>query len=1221
MRIDVIRIRNLASLAGTQQEICLTGGGMSDNGLLAITGQTGSGKSTVLDAVSLALYGQTPRLQGLSKLKDTEGLGEKDVGNLLNRDAVDGFAEVDFTSINGEQLRARWEIRRARELASGKVQAAQMKLTRCADGSHVASGKNNVVAAVTEHIGFGFKQFIGVVLLAQHSFSAFLKGNPEERADLLEQLVDNIQQYADIGQAAAIWHRERKRALEYKQEGMDLQKPLSTDARTELEEELAQVRTDQEKHNQQHQQTESLIQWFKDVEQATASVEAAIVSKHAAEQIQADAAPDYKRLAEHDKAGPCIAALKEKNIHSVAQLHSVKKCEASRNNIEELTKQQGLAEDEAQNICGSVRGVVQSLAHNLETLLPWKAADPVKIQQIENLAEKIQETEQLVRQQAQQVLTSQEAVNKSTVALAEADKHVKEKETITLDHRKLVSDKEASRTSWTQKHGSSAQVQTQIETCAQAFELLDRYAEQQSQRIVAQKNLISADKAKEEAEQAVQLAQKHMIDCETADIHAARMLEKAMALAAIAEHRHELHVGEACPLCEQTVTTLPQTDAANILHDLRKDRTEVGERLVRARTQHQQTEKARATAQQTSALQQQTSITVETQMHALSRVWEKLREHLSILPTELLVGEELMKTIEAAQEQGQKAQAQLKDLETELLKAQEEWRASEITLQKCLANRVVVSERLQLEGKNVDAAQRDKEAAEILVKDLRVQHVQAVEPVRMMLPASTRALPEQECLQLACKKHAEWDQAKVLADLYTARFDELDASLSAILPAGLEITPQVRNGVSEEDCEICMKNGRRTYKELERLRIKKAEEETVLVHEQQTANSLEKSVQVAEQTCQQEFARAGFADEEALTQVMLSEKEETLLRERLKTIDQNVHTSAVRLLEQQQVSKQLSETPPAHLPAKTNREKLTKLLEQQEKSLAKLRDVAAALMNRLQEDDLRVKNQALASEELLALRADLERAERLHVLIGVNEGKSFRHFVCGLVLEELVGAANYQLQLFAPRYQLGIRESVDLHIIDLHMAGAERPVATLSGGESFLVSLALALALADLKRGRSAIETIFIDEGFGSLDKTSLDEAIAALERIQAERNATIVVVSHVGELHKRWNNGIHVNKLSGGHSWIVTPNGPIQPPKGHTLTKETQNLQYRAAMLQVLKDGTERTVSDIILQSGISAEHEGRCADILKALAKKDILSQAGRGKTTRYLLPVMAE
>ena len=156
------------------------------------------------------------------------------------------------------------------------------------------------------------------------------------------------------------------------------------------------------------------------------------------------------------------------------------------------------------------------------------------------------------------------------------------------------------------------------------------------------------------------------------------------------------------------------------------------------------------------------------------------------------------------------------------------------------------------------------------------------------------------------------------------------------------------------------------------------------------------------------------------------------------------------------------------------------------------------------------------------------------MLIGSENGKKFSRFAQGLTLARLTELANRHLLRLSDRYRIlkTAEKDLDLQIIDGYQADVVRPMATLSGGESFLVSLALALGLSDLASRKVQINSLFIDEGFGTLDADTLDIAVSALENLQANGKA-IGIISHVEALKERIGTQIQVSKQAGGSSKI----------------------------------------------------------------------------------------
>ncbi len=178
-------------------------------------------------------------------------------------------------------------------------------------------------------------------------------------------------------------------------------------------------------------------------------------------------------------------------------------------------------------------------------------------------------------------------------------------------------------------------------------------------------------------------------------------------------------------------------------------------------------------------------------------------------------------------------------------------------------------------------------------------------------------------------------------------------------------------------------------------------------------------------------------------------------------------------------------------------------------------------------------------EELNSLKKDQALWKTMNDLIGDATGNKFSNFVQDLTLEQLIGFANNRLMEFSDRYLLDIptAEEADksdtLKIFDKYMGNARRSVRTLSGGETFLVSLAMAFALSDIASRNVKIESLFIDEGFGTLDPETLDQAITILEKMQNEGDKSVGIISHVSALKERITTQIKLEKSSLGYSSI----------------------------------------------------------------------------------------
>ena len=195
---------------------------------------------------------------------------------------------------------------------------------------------------------------------------------------------------------------------------------------------------------------------------------------------------------------------------------------------------------------------------------------------------------------------------------------------------------------------------------------------------------------------------------------------------------------------------------------------------------------------------------------------------------------------------------------------------------------------------------------------------------------------------------------------------------------------------------------------------------------------------------------------------------------------------------------------------------------------------------RLAQIEVTIQNHIKGKERIAGIKKELEEKTsiyenwaKLNELFGSQTGTKFKEIAQGYTLDVLLLYANRHLQDLAPRYELQrIPDTLALQIVDLDMMGEVRSVHSLSGGESFLVSLALALGLSSLSSNRMNVESLFIDEGFGSLDMDTLRIAMDALERLQMQ-GRKIGVISHVAEMTERIPAQVQVVKTGSGRSKV----------------------------------------------------------------------------------------
>lgn len=214
MKILSIRLKNLASIEG-YFDIDFTSEPLSSAGIFAISGATGAGKSTILDALCLALYDKTPRFTATSEslyLKDVgeSQINQSDVRNILRRGTGEGYAEVVFLGVDGHRYQSRWSVRRARGKSTGSLQAQTMQAMDLDTDRELQGTKTEILSQLVMLTGLTYEQFTRTVLLAQNDFATFLKSRESAKAELLEKLT-GTEIYSQISRSV---YAHSKRAME-----------------------------------------------------------------------------------------------------------------------------------------------------------------------------------------------------------------------------------------------------------------------------------------------------------------------------------------------------------------------------------------------------------------------------------------------------------------------------------------------------------------------------------------------------------------------------------------------------------------------------------------------------------------------------------------------------------------------------------------------------------------------------------------------------------------------------------------------------------------------------------------------------------------------------------------------------------------------------------------------------------------------------------------------
>lgn len=366
---------------------------------------------------------------------------------------------------------------------------------------------------------------------------------------------------------------------------------------------------------------------------------------------------------------------------------------------------------------------------------------------------------------------------------------------------------------------------------------------------------------------------------------------------------------------------------------------------------------------------------------------------------------------------------------------------------------------------------------------------------------------------------------------------QLDNSLKALRDSRSTVFPEGDIAETRNKANAVQEKAERNVNECKsRLQqtdtiLSRLEAEIAQLNEQ--LNEKELALTEATEHFNRQLASSPFADEQAFSNALLDEDTRNTLLELQKRLTQQKQQADLKLENALATQQSLK----AHANAAQWQSELeehgaqwldTKITQQ-----AQQRDTLLSSLGQI-EQQLSANNQARERQqqlvdEMAAFEAYYDDITYLHSLIGSASGDKFRRFAQGLTLDNLVQLANQQLDKLHGRYQLIRKENegLGLSVLDTWQGDVVRDTKTLSGGESFLVSLALALALSDLVSHKTSIDSLFLDEGFGTLDAETLDVALDALDNLNAS-GKMIGVISHIEAMKERIPTQLKVIKRNG---------------------------------------------------------------------------------------------
>ncbi|KQH03683.1 AAA family ATPase [Acinetobacter baumannii] len=1194
MKILSIRIKNLASLAD-EHFIDFESAPLAHAGLIAIVGKTGAGKSTILDAMCLALFNRVPRLKDSDgKLKDVDGseLLTNSPLTVLRRGTGHGFAELCFIAQDQKRYLARWEIKRARENPNGKLQSVQRHLKCLTDGVVLADKAKAVDEKVKQITQLSFEQFTRAVLLAQSEVTAFLKARDSERGELLEYLT-NSSIFAKIGELAfrktADIAKQRKQLEEF----LGHIEILSDEEIAAFTEQYQQAEQNYQQLEQQKHVLDKQQQWFErkaKLEQEVQTKQQQFQTQQNHHQQLASEREQLKRLEVFSEIRPQVFQ-QAQNLQTLQQLEpQIQQAQTKFNELvqifetgqkkyqlaEQQLKQTLDFEQQHQQALNQVRHSIQERAFIADEykkckekrqlfeqkLNPLQQQQNAVQQQIAQLEQnKIHLQQQLIQTQQYAVLDKglsahlhqlgqfiqnyqaiEEQLGNPTLArqkLSEAKSEL-EQLTVSLGTVEQIELKlEQQRKDKDQKLAQVTQldlIQQKIKIYHELYAELQQFTEKHTQ----------ASAQEEQLKTVCQLAEQDYQTAKTEREKLQHILQQQRLLHTenIEQLRANLKEGEACLVCGSTH------------HPYRIDDSAVSKALFDLQQQQEH---------QAVALEQTKFNVWQTQQHALTQCRAELEQVQKYLAQLQVKQTHLQQELEQAFNLNQ-LHIELNQAPEQILQTLNELRqATQTAISLFDSENVRLTQAIKQHNQLVQTIQRNESLLNTARQwQQQVQHIveclseteqhawqqassQTAKQTWAILDARAKQLELQEQLsQRFEQQQHELTMLSASLEQMTKQIDEIDQNLQEITLKGQQNNEKAVSLIQQMTGRSDIKphewliehDDKRQHQQTAYHEAKQRFEQTRQHFEQQkqALDQLKHQHQHTEQHQQQIDgqiqnwlkAHTDFQASDLTALIQINSAQEQDIRNRLNYAERLLSeaSSALKTM-QEQLSEHLQAQPDIEY------EKLVTLIQDNIAKLKAQLEVRDGLKLKLELHQQNLAKQQKYAEQIQNIQQEEHRWSKISGLIGDAKGKEFRDYAQQYHLDILVEHANQQLAMLSQRYTLKrLDQSLSLAIIDHDMDGETRSVASLSGGESFLTALALSLAIANMASGSMKIESLFIDEGFGTLDASSLHMVMNALDQLQ-NQGRQVILISHIQEMHERIPVQIQVKPLGAGASTI----------------------------------------------------------------------------------------
>ena len=1118
MKFLKLEMLNLASLDREEGEVInFEEGALGESTIFSIVGPTGSGKSTILDAICLALYNRAPRYPRMkgerSKIEiygeldadENSRLSPTDGRNILSRGKKIGYSKLTFEANNGDIYRAEWHVRRAR-VRYEDVVTQLYKLVRTANG-WVEEGVT--WGNLPQIIGLDYDQFLRTVLIAQGSFDQFLKADEKNRYELLEKLVGCEEMYTRIAEeikqkkiASEAAYNEIKSTFEFYEKD-----DLTPEQLDELDQQIKELVEAEQKLNQELEMVKKSLDWYANEEKFLTNISQYKVALDEARVALDSMKERTERLALHDATLSAVGLYREQKQKEESLLQIAK--ELTKLSEEVLQKDAAIVAEE-QKLQG-LKDEAEKAASILSEQKPrinaarivkeqWKAAT-------ENAASKVKaytKAEQDLNEARKALDANTNSVNKYQSELGEVKAAFDGYKDSVDNQRKVLNEQvenavqayeQQKKELEARKMEELLQAKDQASACLQdlkeAIRIQQDWKEKERQKCAQEQRIGELTRRNEAIAQELG---KLTIDALVQELQTLRDTHTLLTSENWKEHRLKLTDGKPCPLCgaehhpyrQEEVFKPVVSELETLIETKQLDwiaQTECSRKLHLESGKNNGELKALGDSLET-LLQQLAKHHAEWEhMAGKHPDWQADEEALNLLQQPLKTAcqqaEALLKAYNTLSEEVEKLREKKEQEENKLKK----FEADSGENLKALENRMVdIDKNLASEKGKTENLKHQQEEKEEALKAAFVEQANAQELVNQKLKELKELIGE--------------DDPDVLEQKLTKAKDDAEK----------EVENKNRQ-ITELKQQLANVKGNIEGKENQR----KQDWEAMKVKERQLSSWL------SDYNADEAHVRK-LALEDIIGMYQATDNWEAIRKE--KETKSHIHTKAQTTYENEE------KVHADHQQSKPSEEKEILVAKKQELEAKNYSEPMANAKAKLQ----RYQDARKAMGEMHEQKQKAEQVKNDWIAIsdavGGSDGKLLRKIAQCYTLRFLVEHANAEIRKFNQRYELvQVKNSLGIRVIDHDRADDVRDVTSLSGGETFIVSLGLALGLSALSSRSISFGNLFIDEGFGTLDPDTLATVIDSLAMLQNSQGKKVGVISHTDTMSERITTQIRVIK------------------------------------------------------------------------------------------------